>query len=493
MSMNTGDSIRRGVMWLFVGNTGAQIIGFLFGIILARILAPEDFGMLLTIQVFTGLVGFVAGGGMGQALVRAKDATVRDYHVVFTLQLVIGMVIYLLFYISAPTFAQWYERPLYEDLLRVSALSFLLRPFVNLPSNILHREMRFKERSLVGVLNLLISNTVAITMGMMGYGVWSLTVSGLAASFISIFVLCKLAAWAPRIDGDWRRARELANYGLLVSANDIVYYLRQQTTIFILSRAATASAVGLYNKADSLVMLPKRFVAGSVYEVLFRALARARDDLDLSRYLYFRSITLVAAYAFPLFIGLGFLAEPFVVTLYGEKWRAAAAPISVLVLASPFMILENLAGAVLAARDQLARELIAQIIVVLITAGAVTLSLDLGLVGVAMSVAIATIYASLHLHWLASKSLGTPMMAALKAFRAPLLLNAPMAAGLALMNWLLPPALDRAGLSYLVTMTVCGAALYASVFFFAPITALEPEVKRWKKYCLTIRNKVIGA
>lgn len=480
-------------MWMFLGNTGNQVIGFLLGIILARILAPEDFGMLLTIQVFTGLAGFVAGGGMGQALVRAKDATASDYHVVFTLQLGIGLLIYAGFFAVAPSFAQWYERPLYETLLRVSALSFVIRPFVNVPNSILHREMRFKEKSLVRLFNLVVSITIAITMGILGYGVWSLTISGLVASVISIFVLCRLAGWLPRIDTGWRRAGELARYGFLVSVNDIANYVRQQTCNLILSRTGAPAAVGLYNKADSLAMLPQNFVAGSVYEVLFRALSKAQDDLNLSRYLYFRSITLVSVYAFPLFIGVGFLAEPFVVSMYGEKWRAAASPISILVLAAPFMILENMSGAVIAARGQLGKEFLAQCVTILITVLSILALLDLGLQGVAMGVAAGIAYASFHLNWIASRSLGTRFADAGRAFLPGVLLAAPMIAGMALLRWLLPAGLRESEFLYLLTMTAAGALIYATAFFVAPIPALEGEVERWKKHLASARRKWPGA
>jgi O-antigen/teichoic acid export membrane protein len=111
--MSLGNRIRHGAAWLFVGNSGKQVLGFLFGVVLARLLAPEDFGILLTIQVFTGIAGFVAGGGMGQALVRAKEASQQDYDIVFTLQLGIGCLIYAGFFIAAPWFAKWYGTPLY--------------------------------------------------------------------------------------------------------------------------------------------------------------------------------------------------------------------------------------------------------------------------------------------------------------------------------------------------------------------------------------------
>ena len=100
--MSLGDSIRHGAKWLLGGNLASQVLQFGFGIVLARLLVPADFGVLVTVQIFTGLAGFIAGGGTGQALVRAKEAKHEDFQVVFTLQLLIGLLIYTVFFLMAP-------------------------------------------------------------------------------------------------------------------------------------------------------------------------------------------------------------------------------------------------------------------------------------------------------------------------------------------------------------------------------------------------------
>lgn len=478
--MSLGNNIRRGALWLFIGNTGNQILGFLLGIILARILAPEDFGMILTIQIFTGLVGMVSGGGMGQALVRAKEASKADYDAVFTLQLAVGLAIYACFFAVAPWFADWYRTPLYADLLRVSALSFILRPFVNLPSNMLHREMRYKAKAMMQLINLLLSNSLAIGMGLSGYGVWSLTVSGLICSAVSSLILMHVSGWRPSLTANLGRARELARYGMLASANDIVVYLQQQVSTFVLSRGGGPTAVGHYNKADSIAYLPQRFVTGSVYDVLFRALAKEQDNLDLSRYLYFRSITLVALYALPLYVGLSFVAEPLILLLYGSKWLEAAAPISVLVMAGPFMIVENLSGAVLSARNKLGKELVVQLLMLVILVIAVLAGIPYGLTGVAVAFVTASVYRMFHMYWLASRALEARPAKLLSALSGPLLIATLMALALVLADSLQPVELSGSGFMYLAYMGSIGGAVYAALFFMLPIAEIRSESARWK-------------
>ncbi|MBE0437667.1 MAG: oligosaccharide flippase family protein, partial [Methylomicrobium sp.] len=143
--MQLGASIRSGTLWLFTGNVSQRALEFFFGIILARLLVPADFGLLVMTQVFTGFAGFIAGGGMGQALVQSKDISTNHFQVVFTLQLLICSAIYSVFYFVSPYIALWLDNPIYTDLLRVSTLNFLIRPFINISRAKLSRDMRFKS------------------------------------------------------------------------------------------------------------------------------------------------------------------------------------------------------------------------------------------------------------------------------------------------------------------------------------------------------------
>lgn len=479
--MTLGDRIRRGALWIFVGNSGSQVLSFAVGIVLARLLAPEDFGMLVTIQVFTGLAGFVAGGGMGQGLVRAEAITQRDCDVVFTLQIFIGCVIYAAFYLAAPWFARWYEVPLYADLLRVSALTFVIRPFVNLPGSMLHRDMRFKAQTAVRLATLFVSSAVSIGMAWLGYRVWSLIVGGLAGSLCSMVLLMHFSRWLPALSLDVRRVRDIARYGLLVSVNDIVVYLRSQATNFILSRTLGAGAVGLFNKADSLARMPHALVTGSVYQVLFRALAQEQDNLDGSRYLFFRSLSLVTVYVTPFYLGAVWIAEPLVAVLYGPKWANSAAALAILALAGPFMTVANLSGAVLAARNWLDRELIVQAIVCVLTGLVTFLMLDFGLEGIAGALVAVSVYNTVHMYALAARCLHARSWQLLLAMGPATLLNTVLACVLLVVDRSLADAVRHSNLRYLAVMTGTGAATYALCFLYLPIPALKTEQQRWKQ------------
>lgn len=479
--MSLGDTIRGGVQWSTIGTLALQFLGFASGVVLARLLVPEDFGILVTIQIFTGMAGFVAGGGMGQALIRAKEVRKSDYDTVLTLQLIIGCLIYGCFFLIAPKFAIWYDTPIYEILLRVSALTFILRPFSNLPSSLLHRAMRFKAKTIVGIGTQLTSATVSIWMAWSGYGVWSLVLGGLAGSVAGIILNSVFARWRPGFRLDLVRGRSLAGYGLLVSANDVVVYLRQQTSNFVIGRMIGAAAVGLFNKGLSLNSIPSSSIGVSAYNVILRALASIQDNRDQSKYVYLRTITLVLVYLLPFYVGFWWVAEPFVVGVYGEKWIDAAIVLRIVSLAAVFRCIELQSGAVTAARNLLGKELWVQLLIWAVLAAVTTWACRWGIFGVAWAAAGVWILSSCLMALLACRELRVSLRELLKTIMPAGMLNVILIAALALIETALPAGLgSNRPLVYTLIMGTCGGAIYAASFLYLPIPQLSAEAERWR-------------
>lgn len=476
----TAIPIRRGVAWAFVGRVSDQLLTFAFGVVLARLLAPEAFGMLLTIQIFTGLVGFVAGGGMGQALVRAQSVTKEDFDVVFTLQLLIGCVIYGLFFVTAPLFADWYGNPMYRDLLRLSALSFVFRPFVTVPTNALHRDLRFKAMAGVNIACLIASSGVSIALALRGWDVWSLIWGGIAGSAVRSVLLMWQTGWRPAFSLRFARAGGLARYGALVAGNDLVDYLRERVSIFILSQTLGPQSVALFNKGESLAMMPFQFVSGSVYQVLFRALAVEQANLDKCRYLFTRSVGLVAIYATPFYVALFWLAEPLVRGVYGERWVGSAGPLFWLSFAWPMWLLGNLSGAVAASHNRLNVELRLQLLTLALNAVAIWLALPAGINGVAWALLAVFAISSSMMLALALRTLQAAWRDALRALYPAIALNLALAFVLASVERVLPTSILSHDLLHVVSLAGVGAAVYALLVLYTPLPALRSEQTRWR-------------
>jgi teichuronic acid exporter len=480
--MKLGESIRKSTSWVLAGKASNGLFGFAIGVILARLLVPADFGMIVTIQIFTGMAGFVATGGMGEALVQARHVEDRDYYVVFTIQALICMAIYGFFFVIAPWFALWFDNPLYTDLLRISALNFLLRPFDTNPKSRLKRAMRFKAITIISIVGTILSGAVSILMALQDMGPMSLIMGGLTGSVSSIIMLYAITRKRPGIHFNKAVARRLGGFGIKMSLNGIVFYLRSQTSNFIISRLSGPAMLGLYNKADSMSKLPASTISNAAYQTVFRALAKIQDNIDQSAYVYLRTVTLVTVYTLPFYVGLLWLAEPFITFVYGEKWSAAGPPLAILATTGLFRCVSNASGAVSAARNRLGYELRIQIESWgLLTVGCL-IGFQWGLTGIAWGVVPSFIYTSLRMARLATDSLQMRMGSLLPALKPAFLLNIALGVTLAVTDLMLPGDLDATSPGiYLGSMTLVGGMVYGGLFLFAPIEALASESQRWRR------------
>ena len=480
--MNLGESLRRNTLWILTGNVSGQLITFVVGVVLARLLAPEDFGLLVTINIFTGIASFVAAGGMGDALVQAKQVDEDDYRVVFTIQLIVCLLIYLGCYYIAPWLSSWLKNGLYMDLLRVAALTFLLRPFTNIPRARLKRAMQFKVIALSRLTGMIFGSSTSIVLALMDMGTWALIYGGLVGPVISTILLYYFTRWRPRIRFIPSVARRLGGYGIKMSLNAIILYLRQQTSNLIISHQLGPSLLGLFNKANSMSALPAQMISGSAYQTVFRALSSEQENLDRSKYIYTRTIALVAVYTLPFYTGLLWLAEPFIVTIYGSKWVGTALPLQILALSGLFRIISSPSGALIAAQNRLGHEIRIQIETWILLVIGCFIGLHWGIVGIAWGILPSFAYLALRLAWLANECVRGTFSELFHSLIPALLLNSALMGILLIVHTVLPSGTssDRPAI-YLLTMSGIGGAAYILLFLFAPIPALASESLRWKQ------------
>jgi O-antigen/teichoic acid export membrane protein len=483
-----GGKIRSGTRWTFAGSLVNEVIHFAVSIVLARLLLPEDFGLVATVGVLTGLAGYFAGAGTGQALVRAKHAEQRHFDVVFTLQLLIGSLIYLAFVLLAPLFSTFFEQPVYQALLLVSGLSFFLRPFANIPGARLQRDMHFRPLVLIGAITLVAGNGLSIGMALTGYGVWSLVAGGLFSALLRAILLNLHVRQKYALTWDRAIIAEMGGYGVKVAANSLIEHFRGQSLILILAKLNGPADVGLYNRAASLAVMPMRLVGTSPYQAVFRALAAEHDNLDRSRYIYYRTITLVTTYTFPLFVLVGWLAEPGIRFVYGEKWLASAEPLAILAITGFLKCIGNPSGAVIEARNRMAVEIRLNVIAWLILIAGVAVALPWGLVGIAWAVVVMAAFFNTGLAIVAGRELHGSATALMRAVSPALLLNGLLLATIWLADaaFLSSYARDVPGL-YAALIAGIGGLAYVAAFLFLPIDGLRTESAKWRG--LLLRGK----
>lgn len=479
--MNLGDKIRNSVKWLAFGNVGRRFLEFAYGVILARLLVPADFGMIVTIQVFTGAVGIFATGGMGQALIRAKQADENDFTAIFTFQFCLGILIYLVFFLAAPFIAAFLENPLYTDLIRVSTLIFLLKPFTLIRNTWLSRQMEFKKLTFIRLAAGVMTGIFSVSMAWSGMGVWSLTLSGLLATLIMNIMLARIIPIRLRFNFDFGIMRKHSAFGFKITLNDFVTYLRTEAKHLIISKMAGPAFLGLFNKAESMARLPNQLMVPATMQPLFRAMSQIQDNLDQTKYMFYRTVTLLMVYTMPVYVLIWWVAEPFITVVYGEKWVEAGEPMSILATAGIFLNVIYPCGVVLAAQNRLGKELVAQAINLVIIIAACYIGLQWGLAGVAWGIVLSHALLSIHFYWLVRQALPTRLMDLFRSAAPGLALSTLLFGALALTHYLLGEFTTPQPLLYLLVMSFFGGLFYAAAFLLIPIPALRSEVARWRE------------
>ena len=477
---NIGDSIRSGAQWLFVGNIAGYILQFLIGVVLARLLVPADFGMIVTVQIFSGLASMVMSGGMGQSLIRAKEVDENDFNAVFTMQLAMSIAIYLGFFLASPWIAAYFGNPLYTDLVRVSTLVFLMKPFAFMYNSWLNREMKFKIRSLVTLVGGIFTGFTSITMAWLGLGVWSLTLAGLFGALFSNLLLGRLLPLRLSLNPDFVIMRKHSSYGFKITANDFLSYLTRESKNFILSKVAGPAFLGLFNKAESLSRTPNDIIMPATMQPVFRALSKMQDDLDKSKYLLHRAITLLTAYTLPFYIWFWWVAEPFIGTVYGSKWIESAEPLSILAMSGIFFNIHFPCGRLLDAQNKLTQEFIMLSLRLILVIAACLIGLNWGLTGVAWGIFVGNIFGACASYFMVYRTIHTRVSELLAALTPGLILGAILFTCLALVNFSLGDSKASAPALYLMIMTAVGVVTYTGCFLLLPIPSLRSEATRWR-------------
>jgi O-antigen/teichoic acid export membrane protein len=476
-----GQGIRAGVKWLLVGSTGRQVLQFAFGIILARLLVPADFGMVVTIQVFTGFVSMVTSGGMGQSLIRAKQANAEEFDVVFTAQLVLGLAIYGIFYACAPSIAHYFDNPLYADLLRVSALMFVIRPFSLIRISWLTRQMDFKKRSLVDIAAAAVTGFCSVAMAFAGMGVWSLVLAGLVGGIAANLLFFSITPLRLRLRLDAEVLRRHGGYGFKVVANDFLTHVKDEALNLILSKLGGAAFLGLFNKAEGLARMPNRLITPPTSQTVFRAMSKVQEDLDQTKYMFYRTVGLLMLYICPVLVGLWWVAEPFIGVVYGEKWLPAAEPMQILLIAALFRPIRAPSGALLAAQNRLTQEIVGQVLGLAFAIVACVIGLRWGLEGVAWGFLASTLFSTAYNYGLVYMTIPTRIADLMRAIAPAVTLSTVLFVYLGLVHYAIAEVGIASPALYLLVMSILGGVGYAVAFFLLPIPVVKSEAKRWRE------------
>lgn len=331
-----------GVLWSSLSQFSVMGMEFIFGLILARLLTPAEFGLIGMITIFILIAQIFINSGFKQALVRKTECTDEDYSTVFVFNLVVGVLFFLIIYFIAPLVSMFYEKPVLTSLLRVLSLSLIISSFTIIQRATLVRRLDFKLQARIGITATVVSGVLAIACAYLGMGVWSLVVKTLSRELIYSILIWTWNAWKPSLGFVKSSFDELFGFGSKLLVSGIVGSIFNNINYVIIGKYFSADILGYYTRAEMFKKLPSQNISSIVTSVVFPALAKVQDDPIKLKYGFKKVLTTTAMVVFVLMAGMIAVAEPMIISLIGEIWRPSIYMLQVLCVAGMLLPISSI-------------------------------------------------------------------------------------------------------------------------------------------------------
>ena len=310
----------KGFVWSFLQQFFTQLITFVVQIVLARVLLPSEFGLIGMLTVFIGIATALFEGGMTSSLIRVSKIDSKDYSTVFFFNLGVSLLIYLLFFLSAPYIASFYRQPILTSIARVYGLSFVFLAFGTVQNTILIKEMKFKKQAVVTFPALLIGSILGVFLAYNDFGVWSLVYSMLLTNLLTSVFLWFSSDWHPEFIFDIDKFKLHFHFGYKMTISSLLDTVFTNIYQIIIGRLYTPITVGYYTRANSLMMLPVGNISAALNKVVFPLFAKVQDDIPALRQAYKKIMLIVLFIVTPIIVLMALLGNELVDFLFTEKW-----------------------------------------------------------------------------------------------------------------------------------------------------------------------------
>ncbi|MDU3221693.1 MAG: lipopolysaccharide biosynthesis protein [Streptococcus thermophilus] len=314
------NSALKNFIWRFAERSGAQLVTFIVSIVLARILAPEDYGQIALITVFTTIMQVFVDSGLGTALIQKKDANDLDFSSVFYFNFVICLVLYVVMFVAAPFIAGFYGDSSLTPIIRVISLTIIISGVKGIQQSYVSRNMLFKRFFYSTLGGTIFSAFLGIALAYTGFGVLAIVAQQLSNTAIDTLILWLTVKWRPKRMFSWRRLKGLLSFGWKMLASSLLDTVYNNVRSLIIGKMYSSSDLAYYDQGQKFPNVIVTNINTSIDSVLLPTMASAQDDADRVKSMTRRAIKTSTYIMAPLMMGLAFCAEPIVGLVLTDKW-----------------------------------------------------------------------------------------------------------------------------------------------------------------------------
>lgn len=310
----------KGFFWSSLESLFSQGQGIIFGIFLARILSPQEFGLIGMIIIFISIAQVFVDSGLSQSLIRKQDCTTLDYSTIFWVNLIIGIVSYLIIWIAAPYIASFYGKPELVSLTRVTSLAILIGAVTIIQQTKLTKEIDFKTLTASSTIGTFVSGVASLLLAWYGFGVWSLVWRTIINQVVRSAILWNHNRWWPKIYLSKIILKEHFAFSSNILFLSIVAALYKNFSNLIIGKNYSDKVLGYYTNADQYSLMPSSTISNVTNKVSYPVLSEMQNDDVKLKVSIHKLITTVMYISFVVMFGLVAVAKPLFVVVLGEKW-----------------------------------------------------------------------------------------------------------------------------------------------------------------------------
>ncbi len=316
----SGKNTLKNMIWRFSERVGAQLVSFFVSIVIARILDPEDFGVVAIISVFVQILYVFVDGGLANALVQKKNSDEIDFSTVFYTNLFLCSALYILLFTFAPIIADFYEFYDMTTLIRVSGLTLLISGIKNVQQAYISKHLLFRKFFWATLSGTIGSAIIGIWMALMGFGVWALVISGLFNSTVDMLILWITVRWRPQKAFSFERLKGLFAYGSKILLANIMQAIYSNIYELIIGKKYSPEDLAFYSRGRSIPILVVKNVDDAINTVMLPVMSECQDDVAVVKNMTKRALKMNMYIMTPALFGLGVIADSLVRVVLTEKW-----------------------------------------------------------------------------------------------------------------------------------------------------------------------------
>lgn len=327
----------KSLFWSMLNNGTLQLLNILFGVVLARLLTPGDYGIVGVLTIFTLIAGNLQSSGFTQALINLKPPKPEDYNSVFWFNVIVSVVLYTILWFCAPLIAAFFHQPVLVDVSRFVFLAFLISSLGIAHAAYMSKNMMNREIAIINLIALLCSGATGIILAFNGYAYWSLAWQQVI--YITVLNIGRyyFVKWRPIFKIDFGPVKRMFGFAVNILFTNIINTLSGQILTFIFGRFFPITQVGNFTQANKWNTQANTFVSGTLTQVVQTVLVSVNDDKERQKRIFRKMIRFTAFVTFPVMLGLALVANEFVIVVLGNKWLDCIPLLQVLCMAGAFI------------------------------------------------------------------------------------------------------------------------------------------------------------